>query len=717
MAQYIKYQMPFADIENKQYRVNIYGETDEVTPPETILLQAGDNPLTIEEDKSDDFFTPVRTQTGNLGVCTKLPSGGMLNLDDLLPSTNLSTPVRVEEYVNGAWQIAWLGFLKCEMYNQSYTELPDNISLPIISILEAWKSVYINENKIERIVDLIVEIYNKQTGNQPIGLYVPEDYAIVEKLINTSIFVSVKEYNNEENTLYELQGSSAYDIISSICTFMGWTAREDKGVLYLEVMQGYGLMSGTETRNMSSLVWRGTNHQRSIRQGKRIGIINAKLAEFDIKTGLAGIPFGSFNYEKYQQIGTGGWWAYFLPSSNVVAYNNMTLRFSAGSIKMGIQYDPAYQYAFNYLSDSVDVDEMIQSTIAYLGGYPAMSTPTLFSTIYAGACFARMQFDEYNEPDNQHQNTSDGLFVSLFPGAYDTTTPPTQHIFEMRAVQNFASIYDGYINLSTAFKLFAARPWVGVQQADDKLCIDIQVGDKIWNGNDWVPASINQGKFLADIDIDGEKIEGNWNDQMDIDQVDGYLIPTWYMDGSTKKHVMGPLTLRIYPETYIQNIDSYNRGSFVCNIFFEELSLNYIPKRSIKMSNRSENNYRTTINSEFAEDIEISTKIASWLNNNPSPSLIYEQNGEPLKTLPYLKPDGVTTVNQRPEINLLNRVKAFYNKPRTILELVVKHIDDKPLPLLRLNGIDDGKLYVPVAESRDFFNNVSKITCIETPTE
>lgn len=720
MAQYIKYQMPFADIENKRYRVNIYGETDEATPPAPILLQASENPLTIDEDNSDDFFSPVRSQTGNIGVCTKLPSGGMLNLDDLLPSTNLSTPVHVEEYVNGAWQTAWLGFLSCEQYNQAYTNIPENISLPLLSILEAWKSSYITINKVETVAELLNELMNIQIGNYFTGIQVPQDYAIFAKYINTSIFIEKKEYQNEESTLYELQGSSAHDILSAICQFMGWTAREDKGVLYLEVLQGYGQISGTETRNMSSLIWWGTNHQRSIRQGKRIGSVNAKLAAFEIETGLAGIPFGSFNYERYQQIAPPlqtGPWVYFLPSSNTDAYSNMTIRFLAGSLKMGIENDPNHVYAFSPLSDDVYVDEMIVQTIPYTDDYLPLRQPTNSHTIYAGAVYARMQFDDANEPDTRHTNTKDGLLVSFFPGAYAYTSNQSP-IFEMLSVQNFAVMEDGYINIKSELQGFIAAPYVAISQAQDRIVMDLQVGNKVWNGSAWVDETGNTAKLFMEFNQDGTKFRGNWDASMDIDETDGYLIPNWYTEGGVKKRVMGRVALRIYPETYIPNIESAQRSNFICNIFFEELSFDYIMVRSAKLSDRSDNNYRRTINTEFKEDVEISTDLASWFHNNPSPSLLYNEDKlTPMKTLPYLTSDGVTTQNQRPEMNLLDRMQAYYSQPRTILQLPVKHIEDKPLPLLRFNGLNDGKVYIPLAESRDWQTKESKITFIETPEE
>ena len=713
--------MPFSDINGKRYRVNLYDEVaDGVTPPSTIQLIAGESPLEINENDSDDFFTPVRTQTGSMSVCTKLTDGNTLDLDDILPANNLTTPVRVQEFTNNSWINIWQGYLNSELYNQAYTELPEFISLPIISLLEAWKSVYITTNTIESIGELLGDLLIKTPGIGFQYVIVPEDYAILSKLINSSIFISKKEYQTGESTIYELQGNSAYDILSAICTFMGWTARENGETLYFEVYQGYGQIADIVTQDMAALEWRGDGHQRSIRQGRRIGTVTAKLADFNIKTGLEGIPYGSFNYEVYRQIGGAGTWVYFLPSSDTSAYSNMKLRFYEGQIKMGIPYDTEHTYDFQRTSEYVDVDDMIETSIPYNNQYTrALHDPTSFANIKVGACFARMQFDESTDPDDRHTNTKDGLLVSLFPGAWVGNSSYTQHIFEMLSVMNFAALEDGYINITTALKVFLANSDIGVSQTDNQLVMDIQIGDKIWDSrnNTWVNASGNTGKYTYEFDIaSASKLKGNWNQSMGIDETDGYLIPTWYMDGSTKKHVMGRITLRIYPETYIQNLFSEQRHSFISNIFFEELSIDYIMKKDeLKLSDRGENTYRTHINNNFKDDIDISTNLASWMNNNPSPSLLYNEDGQSVVTsLPYLKSDGQTYAYRRPEIDLLNRMSIFYRVPRTILSLEVAH-PSTPLPLLRLNGINDGKIYAPVAESRDFRNNVSKLTCIEIP--
>ena len=88
---------------------------------------------------------------------------------------------------------------------------------------------------------------------------------------------------------------------------------------------------------------------------------------------------------------------------------------------------------------------------------------------------------------------------------------------------------------------------------------------------------------------------------------------------------------------------------------------------------------------------------------------------EPITELTY-NLSGGTTTTRRPEVDLLNRLATYYGAARQRLELEVAHPTVAPLPLLRLNGINDGKTYLPLSEQRDWRNDVCKLTCFECPT-
>jgi hypothetical protein len=162
-VQFVKYTIPFRDVNERQYKVDIYGDVQNIEDiPATITLLAGDNPLTIDEDTNKDIFTPIRTKTGNLTICTKIPSGGILDLADIMPSNYIERPVVVNRWneSRSEYDIIWCGYLSCESYNQSYTSTPENIQLSLCSVLEAWKSMPYQHNasviSVSELIDQLI---------------------------------------------------------------------------------------------------------------------------------------------------------------------------------------------------------------------------------------------------------------------------------------------------------------------------------------------------------------------------------------------------------------------------------------------------------------------------------------------------------------------------------------------------------------------------------
>jgi hypothetical protein len=87
MAKQIRWRVPFASVSGTLYEVEIYDEGWTGSP---VVLTAGATPFVTDEDASDDFFAPVRSQTGTLQVCTQLADGTMLRLEDILPDNNIA---------------------------------------------------------------------------------------------------------------------------------------------------------------------------------------------------------------------------------------------------------------------------------------------------------------------------------------------------------------------------------------------------------------------------------------------------------------------------------------------------------------------------------------------------------------------------------------------------------------------------------------------------
>ena len=159
----------------------------------------------------------------------------------------------------------------------------------------------------------------------------------------------------------------------------------------------------------------------------------------------------------------------------------------------------------------------------------------------------------------------------------------------------------------------------------------------------------------------------------------------------------------------------YEQG-FASDQFISELTLDYEQEESDIASNRSENKYFRLLGTNFRDEISIGTEVASFLNNKPSPSFIMEDSAGnyPMTELSY-----GTSGRRRPEVDLLNRLASYYGTSRQTLDLITKHpvVNNAPaiLPLLKLNGIGDGKQYLPLSESRDWREETCTLTCFETP--
>ena len=200
MEKAIKWQIPFASLSGTLYRIDIYAEGYSGDP---IQLTAGETPFVTDEDSSEDFFAPIRTQTGSIQVCTRKPDGTMLTLEEILPANNIDYSVFVLSIASDNTEtIEWQGFLSSEAYSQSYTAIPENITLPVISVLEAMKSVEIssywfNQTAGEKIGNFIMGLLYQIYQDTDIQLHSVFSQAS-EDICNKYIFVS-QFFNYETN--------------------------------------------------------------------------------------------------------------------------------------------------------------------------------------------------------------------------------------------------------------------------------------------------------------------------------------------------------------------------------------------------------------------------------------------------------------------------------------------------------------------------------------
>ena len=702
MSKAIKWQIPFASLSGTLYRIDIYAEGYSGDP---IQLTAGESPFVTEEDSSEDFFAPIRTQTGTLTVCTHDEDGNVLiTLDDILPANNISRPVRLVNVGTGA--IEWQGFLSCEAYDQDYTSIPQNLQLPVIGVLEAMASVQLDPTRTSGLQpiyvclpDILQEI-DRQSGITCFTHlnYSRTDYRIISKYIDMTVMFEQKEYNNENSTTYIVSGLSAKDALERLCTYMGWIAREKGTEIYLQrIGEEIGMFreeidefpgvaqqqSITETGIAATFAdkWRGTDHKRTVSQGAKSVEVVAKIITSDFSLKLPDFPYIDVTDLQGRLVARYNDWTYamlyIMFEKNGDAYSNIEHIYQAGS---KIQDSPL---RYNYYGTTTEENALKQMYLRQVTeGY-----------IYTGAFFVRYEFSE--QATSTH-SLKDALYCGLIPGIGSTYAPimkmwtPRIYSFNNGKLNIKADmLFYGLIRTSSSTQ---TPTWTDKMNAsyfgmNESMYFVLRIGDKYWNGSSWGSVRAVFGIPLYNSETEKSGIDLD----IPIDQ---------YMPGDVQIEVMA-------------GVSTNSSTNFLSEVLFNSLEISFKSNPNYKLTDRGENHYFRLLGTNFRDEISIGTELASTLNNQPSPSLIMNSDTEAMTELNY-GTDQVPDM-RRPEVDLLNRLAEYYQAARHRLSLIVEHPTAAPFPLLRLNGISpDNRKYLPLSESRDWCEETCTIKCFET---
>ena len=711
MSKAVRWQVKFASISGTKYSVDIYDEQDGTWSGITQLL-AGETPFVTEEDSSEDFFAPIRTQTGTLQICTVMEDGSRISLDELLPDNNISRPVRLINLDNSN-AIEWQGFLSCEAYSQNYTSIPENLSLPVISVLEAMASVQLDQTRSSGLATIAAATYNALNEiNVQSGMtfythirYSMTSWRIFQKMIDQTAFFKENEQTNEYYTSYITDGISAQDALKRLCVFMGWIAREqgteilleyigENIGMYQEPFSGFGSNfhpSGTPasqitSKDIASLDWMGTEHKRTIMQGAKSVAVSAKLEKYNASFSLPPCPEVSL-VEYVRRLRTDWQFLHALVCTDDQFY---AARCSFNYYYATLQYIDTFTKGA-----SCTLEQVINRCALNWGLWTSSAdaeTPMQYK--YMGAFFARVWHQTSESYTPQY---TDGLYISGMHNRTDESIATT-HKFDngnevciLKGTKEYI-LRNGKLVINASAKLahnasnsYGTSGQNGYCDWDDigsySIGCWIKFGDKYYTQNGWSTA---YGSFFLGF---GNDIHVPITDELRGEISVGFF-GTTVREYGTKK------------------FDMYD-------VFITKFDVSFSPNITGIESDRSENHYFRLLGTNFRDEISIGAELASYLNNQPSPSLIMTDATTPASVINYTVSGG--TESRRPEVDLLNRLATYYGVARQRLELIVKHPTAAALPLLKLNGIDDGKEYLPLAESRDWRTEVCTLTCFETP--
>lgn len=748
MSKQVRWQVPFVSRLGTSYRVDIYDEDYTDTP---VQLLGDTSPFTTDEDDSDDYFAPIRVQTGTLTVCTHDEDGNVLiTLDDILPANNIARPVRLVNV--GTGEIEWQGFLSCEAYDQEYTSIPQHLQLPVISVLEAMASVEVQLDESKAFLRILGHVCNAmkaietESGMSNLwgSMYLSQycEYEMVAKYFYSNVYFSTQEQISGDNIVVEIHSISCKDILSQVAQFFGGCWREKGKDLYFEIIgkssaftyntfaniynemingsmpSGWRVISMTESQ-ASQLQWSGTGHQRTVAQGAKRVRVTAGLDDFECKMTLQECPVGSLVENPEARKTT---WGEVHVNTNETFYSlaehkHMLVKavFPTDLSGASLQYVNS-QSSINYSNTIFWTNNEFRT---YYKELVVSQTKGSNSGInYWVTSFMSW----YRNKDGELQS---GLMICGIPKYLYWSYDPVQgrvwnkfaltesnYLFRQRTPLVFAAT-KGFLKIDihtlawSSVQYMPARVY-GTYNGRTTITVALQFGTK-WAYYDSSSNSYMWSNTFRTMDFPLEKKNssdelktlGNWNDSMDIDEGDGIFI-------EIPSFMVGFVSVYVYHEVDAMCADPYTAGMF--DVFINKLDIEYVPLKTELLTDRSENIYAQNLSTGFRDEIETGVEIATDSNNTKLATMLWERDGTtPVKLLTL----GTDTI--RPEVDLLNRLAAYYGAARQRLDLIVEHPTGAPLPLLRLNGISpDTRKYLPLAESRDWKKDTSTIKCFET---
>ncbi len=727
MRKYITWRLPFSDIDNDRYLVEIYANT----MPESIITLEGigigsGGAFSDEESSDNNQFAPVRTRTAQMHIANSEAS--LQIVDSMIPRDDTKRFVRVWKLDDDGkrhW-VKWQGFMGSDSYTQEYKQRVGSIDIAMNGLLMTMGSIeakqYIEDSNgmsgmmtFQQMIEYCLNTIARHAGVTDVitDYYIPRrGEEIMTKKMNTHNFFSVEDIELNGIKSKRVRGKTLKDILSAICSYMKWVVREQGQAIYFEDVYGtddivhYKLREGQHTWseyvkvrsiNMSELNYNGIDHSKSISRGKRYVEVRASLGEVD-SIGLPECPYGNLEWKVVGKYNVTDALQYNTESAVMCAVVNTNPN--------PFDYITTNYYKSNMVIWNDDVHStgsiMPSDIDEYVANFPNIPRPEFdgSAVMYAGATFARLEIDY-----NQYKKMQSGLYCGFL---YDTQYGNS--IFSMRSKKAY-HFNEGFINISadvlfgglqrynsTNMRFFADKQDGDTQsiQLQSKIYIRIGIGGWHWNGSGW------SNKGLSSI---GVEFEDNNFKQVPHD-------PVYEVDKDLKGLII-PINRELYGEVTIDIMQTIVREGRHINVpsvmFFRSLDIKYVRPFNHLLSDDTENRYIDITGFSFDDTETIDTEIATNNGNLKSPSIVFEPDGiTPMDGMVF---QGEGSEKYKPEQVTLKDMKRYYSSPRRVISLVVSD-DIEDIPNTKITGFD-GKTYYPLSVKTDWCKKQRTIECYE----
>lgn len=727
----IHWNIPFTSVKGDSYLLWIY---DEGFTGNQVRLQAGQVPFTTEENTDTDFFSPVRGGTGSISIID--PNGTIMR--SLLPDNNTSRPVRLMKFVYGVPQFVWQGFLTCNTYSQGYTNRPQEVSLQVASLLDAADSISAKQSNfsglmtvrqiIHMCVAAIKDEFGRPASEELIStFFFPKaDWRILNFWCDTSLFLDLKETENEEEMNHVVDGRSIKSILTSLCRFMGWCVREcpnrvlsfqrmndpDDTYLYVSYADfadgnkslGSVLHEGTKTvKLINNLEYRGVDHEKSTYAGAKSVEVVSNLKSYELGTKFPNVPYGSLIVNPSSRWTSQG--EIYAGPTNSELDSNCVFRAMRATIYIPENMNDGSR--FN-LGSAVSSQTFFETTLFWMNNdFQSYYYDLILNhTKYGSSEWNVMAFmARYRGGDN---TLKDGLVIygatyglrygdqQFWPFSGDGLTS-TNYLFRQKALLPFTATNGSIaIKINIGEFIFLHKGAVlNMTYYVPSLTIAVQFANKwaVKNGNTY---SWSSSFSTIEVFFNSEGAIDNDSNEISI---------------PIKSYMTGDVYIYVYHRMTGWGLYTYPGGVSNCydpiiGMLINSIEVSYTkPELSSK---RGVNHYFQLLGTNFSSEKVVSNDMATDMDNNESPSILLYTQNDKMQYMTYSYPSGDAT--ERPEKDLLARLARYYKKRRSTIQLEVEHINDS-LPTTRV--IADGVPCEPIAESRDYQLDKTTVTLME----
>lgn len=183
-----------------------------------VNLTPSATPFETDVDSSDEFFSPVRTQSGNIEIV-----GEISDVEPLLSSDPASRLVTLHGTEGSTTTLRWKGYLQTTTFSQTWDKGPLPISIPVVSHLGIIESYTFQRVDYVRFAEFFKSL-SEVTGTAFYTSFVFPNITGISTILKYNFSGQAFAKWDDKTRTYDYGNYS--EILEEICKLFGWVAIE-----------------------------------------------------------------------------------------------------------------------------------------------------------------------------------------------------------------------------------------------------------------------------------------------------------------------------------------------------------------------------------------------------------------------------------------------------------------------------------------------------------